>query len=93
MYAAVTNLVVCIAKRSGTVYRGIDAVPDIANYDQSTKIHWGGFSSTTVDPAVARRFSGAGIVFKLEVHNAKDIQPFSYYGNMEVRPSTCPHPS
>jgi hypothetical protein len=32
---------------------------------------------------VAQRFAGPGIVFKIDVHNAKDIQPFSYYGNME----------
>ena len=32
---------------------------------------------------VAQQFAGPGIVFKIDVHNAKDIQPFSYYGNME----------
>ena len=37
----------------------------------------------TVTPEVAKHFAGPGIVFKLEVYNAKDVQPFSYYGNME----------
>ena len=32
---------------------------------------------------VAQQFAGPGIVFKIDVHNAKDIQPFSCYGNME----------
>ena len=35
-----------------TVYRGIDAVPNLAEYDGSRKIHWSGFSSTTVTPQV-----------------------------------------
>jgi hypothetical protein len=35
-----------------TVYRGIDVVPNLAEYDGSRKIHWSGFSSTTVTPQV-----------------------------------------
>ena len=65
-----------------TVYRGIDEVPNITEYDSSRRIHWSGFSSTSVDAEKAKEFargSPNGIVFKIEVHNAKDIRPFSCY--------------
>jgi hypothetical protein len=67
---------------SRTVYRGIRNPPNLANYTASSKIHWSGFSSTTINPSVARDgFAGpGGVVFVLHVHNAKDIQPFSWFG-------------
>ena len=74
-----------------TVYRGIDTNdpryqgPPLADYKMSSKIHWSGFSSTTVKPRVARDgFAGVGgVVFVMQVHNAKDIQPFSWFGTGE----------
>jgi hypothetical protein len=67
---------------SRTVYRGIDTNdpryqgPPLADYKMSSKIHWSGFSSTTVKPRVASHsFAGAGgVVFIMHVHNAKDSE-------------------
>ena len=63
-----------------TVYRGIDTNdpryhgPPLTDYKMSAKIHWSGFSSTTIEPSVARNgFAGVGgVVFIMKVHNAKD---------------------
>lgn len=66
-----------------TVYRGIHDPPNQSSYIKSSKVHWSGFSSTSVEPAVAKQFASGGIVFKLDVRNAKDIQPFSWFGSGE----------
>jgi hypothetical protein len=70
---------------SQTVYRGIRNLPNLSRYTGSSKVHWSGFSSTTTQPSVARdTFAGpSGVVFVLRVHNAKDIQPFSWFGTTE----------
>ena len=66
------------------VYRGIDDPPSVGGYVKSSRVHWSGFSSTSTDPAVAKEFAGpAGVVFRLDVHNAKDIQPWSWFGRDE----------
>ena len=65
---------------SRIVYRGIDTNdpryhgPPLTDYKMSAKIHWSGFSSTTIEPSVARNgFAGVGgVVFIMRVHNAKD---------------------
>ena len=57
--------------------------PNQSSYIKSSKIHWSGFSSTSVDPAVARAFASGGVIFVLDVRNAKDIQPFSWFGSGE----------
>ena len=48
---------------------------------QSTIVHWSGFSSTSTNANVARcppfYYGPPGVVFKLTVLNAKNIQPFS----------------
>ena len=63
-----------------TVYRGMDA-PNLAEYQQSKRVHWSGFSSTSTNASVSNRppfyYGPPGVVFKLTVQNAKDIQPFS----------------
>jgi serine/threonine protein kinase len=63
-----------------TVYRGMDA-PNLAEYQQSKRIHWSGFTSTSTDASVSNHppfYNGPpGVVFKLTVQNAKDIQPYS----------------
>ena len=66
-----------------TVYRGIHDPPALASYVKSSKIHWSGFSSTSVDAAVAAGFASGGVVFVLQVRNAKDIQPYSWFGSGE----------
>lgn len=65
------------------VYRGIQDPPNLHHYIKSSRIHWSGFSSTTVDPDVARGFASGGVIFVLDVQNAKDIQPFSWFGSAE----------
>ena len=65
---------------SRIVYRGIDTNdpryhgPPLTDYKMSAKLHWSGFSSTTIEPSVARNgFAGVGgVVFIMKVHNAKD---------------------
>lgn len=63
-----------------TVYRGMNA-PNLAEYQQSKRVHWSGFSSTSTNAQVSSRppfYHGPpGIVFTLKVQNAKNIQPFS----------------
>lgn len=65
------------------VYRGIEDPPHQDRYVKSNRIHWSGFSSTTVNPDVARGFARGGVIFELDVRNAKDIQPYSWFGNAE----------
>lgn len=65
-----------------TLYRGLDA-PNLAAYDATRRVHWSGFSSASIHPKIAKRFAGSGVVFKLSVQSAKDVQPFSWFGNME----------
>ena len=65
------------------VLRGMRA-QNVAEYKTDKRIHWSGFSSTTTELPVARRFAGsAGVIFKLKVQNAKDIRSFSWYGGSE----------
>ena len=53
-------------------------------YTKESKIHWSGFSSTSVSPGVGQLFGGGGgVVFKLKVLNAKNVQPFSWFGGEE----------
>jgi len=50
-------------------------------YTKESKIHWSGFSSVSASTTVGQAFgSGPGVVFKLDVQNAKDIRPFSWFG-------------
>ena len=60
-----------------------DDPPNLSSYIKSSKVHWSGFSSTSIDPGVAAGFASCGIVFALDVQNAKDIQPFSWFGSDE----------
>lgn len=53
------------------LYRGIADPPNLAQYVQSSKVHWSGFSSATTDPQTAIRFASGGVVFVLAVNNAK----------------------
>ena len=75
---------------SRIVYRGIDTDdpryhgPPLTDYKMSAKIHWSGFSSTSESADVAQRFeNGEGVVFKLKVLNAKNVQPFSWMRDAE----------
>jgi hypothetical protein len=68
-----------------TVYRGIDTNnpryqgPPLSDYKMSSKIHWSGFSSTSIEPRVARDgFGGAGgVVFVLQVGGALSASPLA----------------
>ena len=66
---------------AGTVYRGmyISGGFDPQDYTKSTKIHWSAFNSASTNPGVATGFSVGGVVFIIDVQNAKDIQPFSAF--------------
>lgn len=63
-----------------TVYRGMNA-PNLDEYQMSKRVHWSGFSSTSTNAMVSSKppfYNGPpGVVFKLNVLNAKDIQPYS----------------
>jgi hypothetical protein len=66
-----------------TVFRGMKNCP-VQDYKQGKTVHWSGFSSSSTLPNVATGFAGrSGVVFKLHVNNAKDIQPFSWFGAAE----------
>eukprot|EP01046_Picozoa_sp_COSAG06_P005428 COSAG06_NODE_243_length_19221_cov_15.057578_4_plen_563_part_00 len=68
---------------AAVVYRGLDA-PNLREYTMSKKIHWSGFSSASIHASVARdQFAGGGVVFIITAHNTKDIQRFSWFGDME----------
>jgi hypothetical protein len=57
---------------------------NIAKYDGSKKIHWSGYSSTTTDEKVAQTFAGVGgLVLRIVVKNAKNVQPGSWFGTTE----------
>mmetsp|Transcript_31162 Transcript_31162/g.57094 ORF Transcript_31162/g.57094 Transcript_31162/m.57094 type:complete len:579 (+) Transcript_31162:2-1738(+) len=67
-----------------TVYKGIGQLPSSWIVDGSCSIHWSGFTSTSTDEEVARGFAGTrGVVLKIKVFNAKDVQPFSWFGSSE----------
>eukprot|EP01045_Picozoa_sp_COSAG04_P021203 COSAG04_NODE_2257_length_4433_cov_2.916244_1_plen_656_part_00 len=70
---------------AGTFYRGMHDVPNLDRYTKEERIHWSGFNSTSTNPDVAKRFHehGEGVVFKLIVQNAKNVQLHSYFGDAE----------
>jgi len=61
------------------VYRGSRDVQFVANeYQLGRTIHWSAFSSTSVDPNVARTFATkGGVVFRIQLFSAKDVSPYS----------------
>lgn len=69
------------------VYKGMKLTEENKKkYDVQGKkrIHFSGFSSTTTDEAVAHRFTEpGGLILKIDVQDAKDIQPYSWYGKGE----------
>jgi hypothetical protein len=85
--AVLTEMYLCtvcsgreMLRRNGArLSSGLDA-PNLDAYQLGRRIHWSGFSSTSTEPAVASRppfYHGPpGVVFRLKVHDAKDIQPF-----------------
>ena len=74
----------CVSSPEMKVFRGVTDAPNLASYVKSAKIHWSGFSSTSVNPAVAQGFAGGGVVFVITTSNAKDIQPYSWFGTGEA---------
>lgn len=76
-----------------TVYKGMrNAKKHIGMYDGSKRVHWSGFSSTTTDIAVATGFAGRdGLVLKISVLNAKNVQPYSWFGKEEAELMLSPN--
>jgi len=70
---------------AGTVYKGMRELPPSWVVDGSVTIHWSGFSSTSTDESVSRTFAKGptGVMLKIKVFNAKDVQPFSWFGTDE----------
>lgn len=68
-----------------TVYKGMAMPANVSKYNNKKKIHWCGFSSTTTDESVAQSFAGVGgLMLKIEVHNGKNVQPYSWFGKSEA---------
>jgi hypothetical protein len=68
-----------------TVFKGMSQLPPNWKVDGSTAIHWSGFSSTSTDEKVSRSFAQGpdGVMLKIKVFNAKDVHPFSWFGENE----------
>lgn len=67
---------------SVTTYKGATVDHNLirSNYKKGRKIHWSGFSSTTTDLSIAKRFAAASkLLFRIEVLEGKDIQKFSFF--------------
>lgn len=71
-----------IPDTAGTVFKGMHALPASWVVDGTAAIHWSGFSSTSTDEQVSRGFASGpgGVVLKIKVFNAKDVQPYSWFG-------------
>lgn len=76
-----------------TVYKGMrGAQKHIGMYDGTKRVHWSGFSSTTTEVAVAKEFAGPqGLVLKIAVLNAKDVQPYSWFDKEESEMMLSPN--
>jgi hypothetical protein len=70
-----------------TVYKGMQQLPPSWKVDGTAKIHWSGFSSTSTNKQVACGFASQGgsdgVLLKIKVVNAKDVQPYSWFGDGE----------
>ena len=66
-----------IPDTTSTVFKGMSQLPASWVTDGSCAIHWSGFSSTSTDEAVSRTFAAGET---RAVPNAKDVQPFSWFG-------------
>ena len=67
---------------SGFFYRGHDVPACEIHRELQDPLER--FSSTSVSPGVGQLFGGGGGgVFKLKVLNAKNVQPFSWFGGEE----------
>ena len=64
----------------------------IGLYDGTKRVHWSGHSSTTTDVAVAKENAGPqGLVLKIAVLNAKNVQPYSWFGTAEAELMLSPN--
>jgi hypothetical protein len=68
-----------------TVYKGLHSIPSTWVLDGTKSLYFSGFSSTSMNEQVARGFAAgdSGIVLKIKVINAKDVQPYSWFGSEE----------
>jgi hypothetical protein len=63
-----------------------------AKYDGTKRVHWSGYSSTSTDIAVAKKFAGPdGLVLVIEVLNAKNVQGYSWFGKQEAELMLSPN--
>jgi TPR repeat protein len=69
---------------STTVYKGMKMPANVEKYDGSKRIHWSGYSSTSTNEALARKFAGkGGLVIKIVVLCGKNIGGKSWFGDLE----------
>ena len=55
-----------------------------AKYDGTKRVHWSGYSSTSTDIEVAKKFAGPnGLILVIGVLNAKNVQAYSWFGKVE----------
>jgi hypothetical protein len=53
-------------------------------YDPDKRVHWSGYSSTSTDIEVAKKFAGPnGLILVIGVLNAKNVQAYSWFGKVE----------
>ena len=82
-----TRALDAIPDTEGIVYKGMSKLPESWVVDGSCAIHFSGFSSTSTEESVARGFAtqggSSGVVLKIKVFNAKDVQLFSWFGTDE----------
>jgi hypothetical protein len=67
-----------------TVHRGVKNFPHLAEYGQSKKIRWQGFTCTSTSTDVAKSFANqpgdaAGLIFKIDIYNGKDVAHYSCF--------------
>jgi hypothetical protein len=76
-----------------TVHKGMRNSKDHANkYDGTKIVHWSGYSSTSTDIEVAKKFAGPdGLVLVIGVLNAKNVQAYSWFGKEEAELMLSPN--
>ena len=68
-----------------TVYKGMrNTQKHAAKYDGTKRVHWSGYTSTSTDIKVAKKFAGPnGLILVIGVLNAKNVQAYSWFGKVE----------
>jgi hypothetical protein len=76
-----------------TVYKGMwNAKDHVDKYDGTNVVQWSGYSSTSTDIEVAKKFAGPnGLVLYINVRRAKNVQSYSWFGEKEAELMLSPN--